>query len=57
VLEIKGTYSAQKQAKRKALNEWVSAINSSGGLGHWAWDVAFQPSEVQGIINKHAAAG
>nr|WP_207190994.1 DEAD/DEAH box helicase family protein [Halochromatium salexigens] len=55
-LEIKGTDSPQNQAKREALSEWVSAINSSGGFGHWAWDVAFQPSEVQDIITKHAEA-
>ncbi|MCF7976790.1 MAG: hypothetical protein K9L82_02015 [Chromatiaceae bacterium] len=53
-LEIKGTDSPQNQAKREALSEWISAINSSGGFGHWAWDVAFQPSEVQDIITKHA---
>jgi len=34
----KGTDSPQNQAKREALWERVSAINSSGGFGHWAWD-------------------
>ncbi|WP_366655326.1 BPTD_3080 family restriction endonuclease [Fodinicurvata sp. EGI_FJ10296] len=53
-LEIKGTDSPQNSAKREALNEWVNAINGTGGFGEWAWDVAFNPSDVQDIITKHA---
>jgi type III restriction enzyme len=37
------------------LNEWVKAINAAGGFGHWAWDVAFKPSEIQDIVTKHSA--
>ena len=55
-LEIKGTDSPQNKAKRDALNEWVKAINGTGGFGHWSWDVAFSPSDVQDIITKHANA-
>ena len=54
-LEIKGTDSPQNVAKRDALAEWVKAINSAGGFGHWAWDVAFKPSAIQDIIMKHSA--
>ena len=53
-LEIKGSDSPQNKAKRDALNEWVKAINAAGGFGRWAWDVAFDPSEMQDIITKHA---
>jgi type III restriction enzyme len=52
-LEIKGTDSPQNQAKRHALNEWVQAINAAGGFGQWAWDVAFNPDEVQDILDRH----
>jgi type III restriction enzyme len=52
-LEIKGTDSPQNKVKRDALNEWVKAINGTGGFGRWAWNVAFNPSEVQDIIEKH----
>lgn len=52
-LEIKGTDSPQNKAKRDSLNEWVKAINSTGGFGQWAWDVAFKPSDVQDTITKH----
>lgn len=34
VLEIKGEDSAQDQAKRDALAEWVKAMNAHGGFGH-----------------------
>jgi type III restriction enzyme len=53
-LEIKGTDSPQNQAKRDALGEWVKAINGTGGFGEWAWDVAFNPGEVQDIVTRHA---
>lgn len=53
-LEIKGTDSPQNRAKRDALDEWVKAINAAGGFGRWAWDVAFEPGEVQDIITAHA---
>ena len=56
-LEIKGADSPQNQAKRDALNEWVLAINSSGGFGHWAWDVAFSPDEVQDILDRNVLTG
>ena len=55
-LEIKGTDSPQNQAKRHALNEWVQAINAAGGFGQWAWDVAFNPDEVQDILDRVAHA-
>jgi type III restriction enzyme len=53
VLEIKGTDSPQNRAKHEALNEWIAAINTTGGFGLWAWDVAFDPSEVQDAVTKH----
>jgi len=53
VLEIKGEDSPQNRAKREALDEWVRAINSSGGFGQWVWSVAFAPEQVHDIIAKH----
>ncbi len=54
-LEIKGTDSPQNKAKRDALNEWVKAINGTGGFGQWVWDVAFKPGDVQDIVTRHAS--
>lgn len=53
VLEIKGEDSPQNKAKRDALAEWVAAVNAAGGFGQWSWDVAFQPAEIQDIVDKH----
>lgn len=56
ILEIKGEDSEQNRAKRDALKEWVEAINEDGKYGAWAWDVAFDPSEVNSIIKKQNEA-
>jgi type III restriction enzyme len=53
VLEIKGEDSPQNKAKRDALAEWVVAINAAGGFGNWCWDVAYQPAQVQDLLDRH----
>jgi type III restriction enzyme len=53
VLEIKGQDSTQNRAKREFLDEWVRAVNAHGQFGVWAWDVAFAPGDVRGILAKH----
>ncbi len=56
VLEIKGEDSEQNRAKRAALDVWVKAVNAKGGFGRWCWDVAFQPAQIQDIIQRHNTA-
>ncbi len=56
VLEIKGEDSEQNRAKRAALDVWVKAVNAKGGFGRWCWDVAFQPAQIQDILQKHNSA-
>jgi hypothetical protein len=51
-LEIKGVDSEHNRAKRTALDEWVKAVNASGGFGTWTWDVAFDPAHTHDIIAK-----
>ena len=53
-LEIKGTDSEQNKAKREALDEWVQAVNSSGGFGEWSWDVAFKPNQIHDIVARYS---
>ena len=56
VLEIKGEDSQQDQAKRRALNQWVQAVNAHGGFGAWAWDVVVgSMGGMQDVVAKHAA--
>ena len=54
-LEIKGTDSPQNKAKRDALAEWVTAVNSEGGFGSWVWAVAFEPAQVHDLVTKYAS--
>lgn len=53
VLETKGQDSDQNKAKRKALAEWISAVNELGDFGEWCSDVSFNVADVDGIINKN----
>jgi type III restriction enzyme len=54
ILEVKGEDSQQNQAKRQALGEWIQAVNNKGGFGTWAADVSFAPSDIPGILKRHA---
>ena len=40
-------------AKRKALSEWVKAVNATGEFGIWANDISFNVADVDGIIQKY----
>lgn len=56
VLEVKGQDSAENQAKRDYLDEWVRAVNSHGGFGTWTWDVSLAVDDLQRILDKHTGA-
>jgi type III restriction enzyme len=55
VLEVKGQDSDEARAKRRALAEWVQAVNAHGGFGTWACDVSSDPADVGGILERHGA--
>ena len=55
ILEIKGKDDTQNQEKRKSLYKWVKCVNDSGKYGIWACEVAFDPSQVSGIIEKYSS--
>ena len=55
VLEVKGEDSAQDQAKRVALRQWVEAVNAHGGFGAWVSDVVIaEPSLARDVIDRNA---
>jgi type III restriction enzyme len=55
-LEVKGEDSAQDQAKRAALRQWVEAVNAHGGFGSWTSDVVIaEPSQARDVIDRHGA--
>jgi type III restriction enzyme len=53
VLETKGKDSLIVQEKRKALSEWIEAVNSLKDYGAWCSDISFNVADVDGIIEKH----
>ena len=55
ILEIKGIDDTQNKEKRRYLEDWIDVVNKDGNYGSWSWDVAFHPSEVRTIIEKHAS--
>ncbi len=56
VLEVKGKDDDQNKQKRRSLDDWVAAVNDNGNYGTWVWDVAFHPSDVRTIIDKHVTS-
>jgi len=52
ILEIKGIDEPEGKEKRSRLNEWVNAVNQDGRYGNWEWSVAFDPDQVNQIIQE-----
>ena len=53
VLETKGQEARRDKEKRKALAEWVQAVNNWEDFGVWCNDVSYNVADVDGIIAKH----
>lgn len=53
VLETKGQETRRDKEKRKALSEWIAAVNGLGQYGEWCNDVSYNVADVDGIIQKH----
>jgi len=53
VLETKGQETRKDKEKRKALQEWILAVNSDGSFGEWYSDVSYNIADVDGIIKKY----
>lgn len=54
ILETKGKDSPQVQAKRKAAEEWIKAVNDNKAFGTWHYAISFHPKDVEGIIKEIA---
>ena len=55
ILETKGQETRRDKEKRKALSEWVAAINSLGEYGEWCNDVSYNIADVDGIIARYTS--
>ena len=53
VLETKGQETRRGKEKRKALAEWIAAVNQCGEFGIWCNDVSYNVADVDGIIGRH----
>ena len=56
VLETKGQEPDEDRAKHRYLAEWVNAMNTHGGFGHWRWAVTLAPGDIKDVLLKAAAA-
>ncbi len=52
VLETKGQETRRDIEKRKALKEWIAAVNECGDYGVWCSDVSYNIADVDGIIAR-----
>jgi len=55
VLETKGQETRRDIEKRKALAEWIEAVNGLGDYGEWCCDVSYNVADVDGILKKYSA--
>lgn len=53
VLETKGQETRRDKEKRRAMSEWVEAVNSCEEYGEWCNDVSYNIADVDGIIAKY----
>jgi type III restriction enzyme len=60
ILEVKGQNTDDAKAKRRALEEWVNAVNAQVRFGRWQTDVVFSPGAVKPLLDelarKHTAS-
>lgn len=55
VLEIKGQFMEDTDAKHQAARRWVSAVNNWGSLGKWDFLVCRDPQKLGGMLRDLAA--
>lgn len=52
ILETKGQETERDRIKRRALNEWIQAVNECAEYGIWCSDISYNVKDVEGIIIK-----
>ena len=52
VIETKGQMTQRDASKRKALEEWVLAVNQTGEFGRWTNTMSFGPMDLEGKIEE-----
>lgn len=52
VLETKGQTNQESRAKRKALQDWIKAVNEDGRFGKWHELLSTHPNDVDSLIEN-----
>ena len=57
ILEIRGHERdvPQSQAKKKALDTWIEAVNLTRDHGSWCSDIAYNPNQIEDVIVRHSS--
>lgn len=55
VLETKGEETQQDTTKRDFLKEWIRAVNTNKGFGHWQQEVSKHPDDIAEVLARAAA--
>ena len=50
IVETKGEYDESARAKRQALDEWITAVNTDGRFGRWHAAITLQPGEIVDVL-------
>ena len=54
VLEVKGNPRDVDRSKWAYMKDWVAAVNSHGGFGHWSWDVLTPDKPLTTLLDDHS---
>ena len=54
VLEVKGMPTERDDSKWTYLQDWITAVNTHGGFGRWAFAVLTPDNDLPRIIASHA---
>lgn len=57
IVEIKGKYDDDADAKGKSADRWVKAVNNLGEHGQWAYVVVEDPQKLGSVIDGYSGSG
>lgn len=54
VLEVKGEPKDADRSKWEYMKDWIEAVNTHGGFGHWSWDVLTPGKQLSVLLDSHS---
>jgi type III restriction enzyme len=52
LVEGKGVATEQDDSKTTAARRWIQAVNNWGELGHWEYELVFDPKKLPAILKS-----